>query len=335
MEKKMGLSEDLKKVGETISAGEAKSITLPGLRNEFVHDGETVHYEIKIGKFGPYILTSLKDENGKDLMRSIPPTLFPGSFTDSDASDLVYPPEENNVILFDSYILKKGHYGDYLERISDGVKVTCPKSLKKDLTGLSKEYIEMLFSLPRVLGVDRENNSVTLKLGPYGFYASYNGKNIKVADPMTVTLSDILDGSESRMIKGEYDGKPISLAVGRYGLYIKWGDENIALPKEDRKEGASLTLERLGEIVEEHKKNGETGKKSEREFAPVDGTVPLLINGSYGYYIKWGKENVALSKEDKADPASLTDEKVSSLIAEYKEKPKTKKTFRRRKSTSK
>lgn len=327
----MGLSEDLRKVGETISAGEAKSITLDGLKNEFVHDGETVHYDIKIGKFGPYISTSLKDENGKDLMRSIPPTMFPGAFTDDDAMSLVFPPEEKSEVLFDKYLLKKGHYGEYFERIADGATVSFPKALKKDVSSLTPEYIEMLFSLPKTLGFDRENNSVILKLGPFGFYASYKDKNIKVANPMTVTLSDIIESEESRMIKGEYSGRPLSLASGRYGLYIKWGDENIALGKEDKKDASLLTIERLKEIVDEHEKNASAMKKSEREFSPVDGVVPLLINGSYGYYIKWGRENVSLSKEEKENPALLTDEKVEALIARYKEKPKTKKPFRRKK----
>ena len=63
----------------------------------------------------------------------------------------------------------------------------------------------------------------------------------------------------------------------------------------------------------------------------MDGVKPLLINGRYGYYLKWGKENVALPKEEKENPSLLTDERVNSIIGEYKSKPKTKKTFTRKK----
>ncbi len=321
----MGLSEDLKNVGESISAGEAKSLKLEGLKSEFTHDGEKVTYEIKIGKFGPYIQTSLVDENGKALMRSIPPEMFPGTFSDEDALSLVFPPEEESVILYDRYALKKGRYGDYYERLSDGETVTWPKALKKSAKDASEEYIDMLFSLPKTIGFDKDNNAVTLKLGPYGFYAQYNGKNYKVSDPLTITIDQILEPKDTRLVKGEHNGEPIALQSGRYGLYIKYGSENIPLPSKDKKDSESLTLERLKEIVDAYKNGNDKKIDSEREFSPLDGVVPLLINGNYGYYIKWGKENVALSKEEKENPSSLTDERVKEIIAEYKTKPKTRK----------
>ena len=328
----MGLSEDLRNVGATITTGEAKSLRLEGLRNEFVHDGKKVTYEIKIGKFGPYILSSLKDDNGKDLMRSIPPTMFPGTFTDSDAESLIFPSEEAVKTLYGKYNLKKGRYGDYFERIGDGATVTWPKALKTKAENAGEDYIELLFSLPLTLGCDSDGNPVVLKVGPYGFYAQYNGKNVKVTDPLNVKTEDIVSPHEAGAVKGEFEGKPLSLASGRYGLYIKWGDENIRLSQDDRKNPEGLTLERLKEIVSSRTK--ESGKKTveaEREFTDVEGIKPLLVSGRYGYYIKWGEENVALPSEEKADPSSLTDERVMEIIAEHKTKPKTTRRFVRRK----
>lgn len=325
----MGLSEDLKKVGETITTGEAKSLTLEGLKNEFTHEGQDITYEIKIGKFGPYILSSLKDESGKDVMRSIPPTLFPGTFTDSDAEGLLFPVEDEGVVLFGKYSLKKGRYGDYFERLSDNVKVTCPKALKNPGSA-GEDYIDLLFSLPRTIGCDREGNEAVLKVGPYGFYAQYDGKNIKVTDPFNVNLDEIIGHGDVNMVKGEYNGKPISLESGRYGLYIKYGDENVRIPKEYKKE-SEFTLDKLIEIVSASGEN-KSSVKGEKEFEEIDGVKPLLVNGKYGYYIKWGKENVALSKDEKENVSSLTDERVKELIEEYKAKPHTeKKKFVRRK----
>ena len=328
----MGLSEDLRNVGATITTGEAKSLKLEGLRNEFEHNGEKVTYEIKIGKFGPYILSSLKDENGKDLMRSIPPTMFPGTFTDSDAESILFPSEEETKTLYGKYNLKKGRYGDYFERIGDGATATWPKSLRTKAEDAGEDYIELLFSLPLTIGTDTEGNAAVLKVGPYGFYAQYNGKNIKVKDPLSVKMDDIIAPEEVRSVKGELDGRPISLASGRYGLYIKWGDDNIRIPAEDRKNPESLTLERLKEIALSNGKEGTKKKvEAEKEFEEVDGSKPLLVSGKYGYYIKWGSENVALSAAEKADPSSLTDDRVRELIEEHKSKPKTGKKFVRRK----
>ncbi len=328
----MGLSEDLRNVGATITTGEAKSLKLEGLKNEFEHNGEKVTYEIKIGKFGPYILSSLKDENGKDLMRSIPPTMLPGTFTDSDAESILFPGEEETRTLYGKYNLKKGRYGDYFERIEDGATATWPKALKTKAEDAGEDYIELLFSLPLTIGSDSEGNAAVLKVGPYGFYAQYNGKNIKVKDPFSVKMEDIVSPAEVRSVKGELDGRPLSLASGRYGLYIKWGDENVRIPAGDRKNPESLTLERLKEIVSAGKKEGERKTvDAEREFSEVDGTKPLLVSGKYGYYIKWGSENVALSAAEKTDPSSLTDDRVRALIEEHRSKPKTGKKFVRRK----
>lgn len=326
----MGLSEDLKKVGETITTGEAKSLTLDGLKNEFTHEGEHITYEIKIGKFGPYILSSLKDEKGKDVMRSIPLTLFPGTFTDCDAEALIFPQEDSGVVLYDKYSLKKGRYGDYFERLSDNAKATCPKGIKNPETA-GEEYIDLLFTLPETIGSDRDGNDVVLKVGPYGFYAQYKGKNIKVTDPFNVKLDEIIGHGDVNMVKGEYNGKPISLESGRYGLYIKYGDENVRIPQEYKKE-RDFTLDWLIEIVSSSQNSNKGTVEAEREFGEVDGIKPILVNGRYGYYIKWGNENVALPKEDKDNVSSLTDERVGEIIAEYKSKPKApKKKFVRHK----
>lgn len=318
----MGLSEDLKNVESSIRTGEAKSLKLVGLKNEFMYCGERVTYEIKIGKFGPYILTSLRDENGKDLMKSIPPTFFPGTFSDEDAKEIVFPSESEDELLYGEYLVKKGSYGLYYERVEDKKRVTCPSKVKDNPKSATKEYIDFLFSLPKTIGQDENGEEAILRFGPYGFFATYKGNNIRVKDPLTVTISDIISPSTPFAIKGEKDGKDISLVKGHYGYYIKWGEENIALPSEEKKNVESLTLERIMEIAENHKTKSDIKKESEKEFSKVDDIVPFLINGKYGYYIKWGENNISLSKEDKERPLSLTDERVKVLIEEYKQKPK-------------
>ncbi len=327
----MGLSEDLRKVGETITTGEAKSLTLEGLEYSFIHDGASVTYEIKIGKFGPYVQSSVKDENGKALMRSIPPTLFPGTFTDEDAQNLLFPSEEEGIILYDRFELKKGRYGDYFERLEDKATVTWPKALKGNAIDASVEMIDLLYSLPKTIGFDSEKNSVVLKAGPYGFYAQYNGRNIKVSDPLHVTVDDIIAPKEAQTVKGEFEGKPVSLQSGRYGFYIKWGGENIPLPAAVKKNPEELTLEKLGEIVKAHEKGEAKSADAEKEYCEIDGEKPLLINGRYGYYLKWGRENVALPREEKENISLLSEERVAEIIQEYKSKPKTTKKFTRRK----
>ena len=150
-----GLSNDLLDVKRDVKAGEAKNLALPGLSFSFDHNGEKIKYEIKTGKFGPYILTSLKDEEGKDIMKSIPSDMFPGSFTDSDAEKLLFPDEVHGEELFGKYEVKQGRWGDYIQRLSDNSRVSWPKKLGAPAKA-SEEMIELLFSLPKELGKDEE-----------------------------------------------------------------------------------------------------------------------------------------------------------------------------------
>ena len=322
-----GLSNDLSSVKREVKAGDAKNLSLPGLSFSFVHNGERISYEIKTGKFGPYILSSIKDSEGKDVMRSIPSDMFPGSFTDEDAEKLLFPEEVHGVDLYGEYELKKGRWGDYIERNNDNSRVTWPKKLGDPLKA-GKEMIDLLFSLPKELGKDENGNSVELKIGPYGFYAQYNGRNIKVTSPLTVTLSDIVAPMTEESVKGELDELPIELKKGRYGLYIKWGEKNIPLSPEDKKHPESLTLERISEIAKSYKEKEGKVVDADKEFTLPDGSTAYLVSGRYGAYIKCNGENIALTKEEKENPDTITIESILQHIEEHKDKKPTKKSRR-------
>ena len=319
-----GLSEDMAEVKREIKAVDAKSLSLPGLSYSFLHNGEEVKYEIRIGKFGPYILSSLKDNDGKEVMKSIPPEIFPGSFSDQEAEKILFPEENHGTEIYGEYEIKKGRWGDYLERISDKARVSWPKRAG-DPSKASKEMIDLVFSLPKELGKDGEGNSVELKVGPYGFYASWNGKNVRVSSPLTVTLSDIISPESEKSIKGELDGSPIELKKGRYGYYVKWGGKNIPLPKEDKDNPESLTLERIIEIAKKAQSGEGKAVEAEKEFTLPDESKAYLISGRYGYYLKWNGENVALSPEEKEKPEILDTERILERIEEHKKNKGAKK----------
>lgn len=328
-----GLKASLDRVKATLSASDVKTLNLCGLTYSFNVNNEDVKYSIKTGKFGPYILTSLKEGTpSKDLMRSIPQDIYPGSFTDETAKAIIFPEEKDDTILYGKYALKKGRYGIYFERVADGERVSCPRLYqKKNPEEIEESIIDLLFTLPLSLGFDSDNNEAILKIGPYGYYASYKGENIKVVNPLNVTLESLIQ-PEIKEIKDELDGKPLELKKGKYGYYIKWGDDNIALPYEYKKDTSKLTSEKIKEIALGNNKEEKAAPKAEKEFSGLDNTKAYLINGKYGLYLKWGSENIALSKDIKDNPDSLTDEAVASLIEEYKAKPKaSKKKFYKKK----
>lgn len=320
-----GLSNDILDVKKTVRTGEAKSLQLPGLHYEFPHGEEIVHYEIKTGKFGPYIQADQKEGvNAKDMMRSIPATMYPGTFSDQDAEKLLYPESEPAKILFDKYEVKSGRYGEYLLRVEDQKSVSWPKSLKTKVENASEEMLDLVFSLPKELGADKDGNVAELRIGPYGFYASYNGKNIRILNPLTATFESVVSQEAPSSVKGELDGKPIELKSGKFGPYIKWGTENIPLSAVDKKNPSSLTLERIMEIASTHESKAAAAPAAfDKEFALSDGSKCYLVAGKYGPYLKWGSENVALPKDAKENPAALDDARINAIIEEFKAKPKT------------
>lgn len=313
-----GLEKDLAEVKATTISGEVKNLVLSNLEYHFVQHQSEIQYEIKIGKFGPYLSSDYFDQSlGKTRMASIDEKkFFPGTFTDKDAEEILFPSEEE-IILFDKYQVKNGKFGQYLVRLSDEKSISWPDR-KSDPDKADERYIEMLFSLPKSLGLDDEGNEAVLKLGPYGFYASYMGKNIKVLNPMTVDLRTIVASSSGSALKkfDDYDGKKLEIVNGKYGPYIKWGDENVMIPSQEKKNIDAITQERAEELCLVKKENHPEGK----EIVSSAGEKTVLIEGRYGLYLKWGSENIALSAAEKKNPELITPERIDELIKVHQEK---------------
>lgn len=321
-----GLKMDLSLVKSNTRAGEVKDLSLSGLEHSIVANGSEIKYEIKTGKFGPYISSDYFDaESGKMKMASIDEKkYFPGTFSDEDAKNILFPEAKEDVpLLFGCYQVKSGKFGTYLER-EDGKRATWPSKRQKP-ENADQEYIEMLFELPKTIGTDSEGNEAVLKLGPYGFYAQYKGENVRVADPMKVTMDEIAAPKSGALEEfGDYEGKKIEIVKGRYGAYIKWGDENIALPQDLKKNVSAVTREKAIDLIQNHGKK-DNQNHAEKEFILSNGEVVQLLNGRYGHYLKHGKDNIALPKEDKSNIDGLTPERVEEIVRSYTPSAKTRK----------
>ena len=248
-----GLEKDIAAVRRGVRRSDVKNLQLSGLRYSFIHDGKTVAYSIKTGKFGPYLSSdAVDDATGKEKMASIDQLrYFPGTFTDEDASSILFPESAAPEFAAEGIQIMKGRYGEYFKRVSDGKIVNVQRNRKA--SSYSPELLELLFSLPKTIGKDENGNEVILNAGPYGIYAKYNGKNVKVSDPFNVDVGSIISEKpgEVKVIKEfpQLDGKPLSIIDGRYGAYLKWGDKNCPLSKEEKADPASVSEERAREIA--------------------------------------------------------------------------------------
>ncbi len=161
--------------------------------------------------------------------------------------------------------VKKGPYGWYVQAGDgkDAKRVSLPKSLKNE--DVTFEQATALLSLPRVLGKDDAGEVIEASIGRFGPYvkkgktfqsltASDDVLTIDLARALTLLANGKAKTKDEGVSLGDYKGSPILWIVGKYGPYLKWEKQNIALPKELKGLDTKPTLEQAVELIEEKNK---------------------------------------------------------------------------------
>jgi DNA topoisomerase-1 len=139
------------------------------------------------------------------------------------------------------------------------------------------EEAMFLFTLPRVVGVDKNGDEIKANIGRFGPYLQVKTKyySLKTDDPYTVDLNraqeiikDLDEAKEKSTIKS-FDKEKIQILIGQYGPYIKQGRKNFKIPKGT--EANDLTLEQCLEIIAKDSKSPKAGssKKTAVKKEPV------------------------------------------------------------------
>ena len=213
---------------------------------------------IKLGKFGAFIGCSNYPEckYTKPLVDT----------SDEEAADSQKPKSGEDKVLGElngmKIYLKKGPYGFYLQLGEDATATTeKPKrsALPKNLSPeeITYEQAATLLSLPKQLG-----NGIEVNIGKFGPYIKQGGKSKSLTgndNIFNITLEraeEILKNVAERpagKVIGQHpkDKADITLNVGRYGPYLKWGKNNYALPKALKDK--EPTLEEALQIINEKK----------------------------------------------------------------------------------
>jgi DNA topoisomerase-1 len=141
-------------------------------------------------------------------------------------------------------------------------------------------------------------------------YASLrNGQSIE-----TISIEDALELFKLPKKVGIFEDKDMTVAIGKFGPYIRHNSVFVSLPKGidplDVTEEGAIEL-----ILEKRKKDAEKLIKAFDE----DPTVKIL-NGRWGPYIEFGKQNVKIPKD--RQPLDLTFEECKALAAADEKAPK-------------
>ena len=129
----------------------------------------------------------------------------------------------------------------------------------------------------------------------------------------TITLEEALELFKMPRSLGEYEGHEVTVAIGRFGPYVRHQSAFYSL-KKDVDDPFSIQLERAIELIVEKR---EADKKKVIKVFAEDQDLRVL-NGRWGPYISYKKENYKIPKT--TDPASLTLEECMKLIEGGKSK---------------
>ena len=77
-----------------------------------------------------------------------------------------------------------------------------------------------------------------------------------------------------------------------------------------------MTAERAREIV-----SSDPSKLNvEKEFGDYEGQALNLVNGRYGFYLKWGEKNCPIPSAERGDAKNMTVERARELASAAPEK---------------
>jgi len=187
----------------------------------------------------------------------------------------------------------------------------------------------------RLLGSDPETGkNVYVKIGRFGpmvqigesedeakprFASLKRGQSIE-----TLSLEEALKLFDFPRLIGEYEGAELTVAIGRFGPYVKHKSAFYSLARTD--DPASVDAERAIEIIAEKRK-----KEAERIIRVFEEDPEVqVLNGRYGPYIAIGKNNYRIPKG--TDPGGLSLEECRKIAAAAGDAPKSgsKSRFRRK-----
>ncbi|HEX3256462.1 MAG TPA: topoisomerase C-terminal repeat-containing protein, partial [Gaiellaceae bacterium] len=250
--------------------------------------------------------------------------------------------EMNSFELGDGVVVRVGRYGPFLERADR--RASIPDDLPPD--ELTLELAEKLLaqnSEGRSLGTDPEaGREIVARDGRYGPYVTEvlpddektkprSSSLFKTMSVETVTLEDALRLLSLPRVVGvdPSDGQEIMALNGRYGPYLKKGEDTRSLDSEE--ELFTVGVEEAVAAFARPKTRGRRGASTPplRTLGadPTTKREVTLRSGRYGPYVTDGETNASLRKGD--DPETVTIERAAELLADRRAAPKT--TRRKRK----
>jgi DNA topoisomerase-1 len=171
----------------------------------------------------------------------------------------------------------------------------------------------------RILGVDETGKPIMARMGRYGPMVQIGSQNdeekprfakLKANQSIeTISLDEALELFKLPLTLGEHDELEVSVNIGRFGPYVKWGELYISIPKGE--DLSSVDLLRAVEII--HAKQVEDAPIGFFDEKPI-----TKGKGRFGPFIKWNDLFINIPRAYNFD--ILTQQDCNELIEKKMEK---------------
>ncbi len=232
-------------------------------------------------------------------------------------------------------VVRIGRNAPYLQRGEGGDGNTAPVPADVTFEDLNVDRAVELFE-QRARGDEpigkhpETGESIYVLLGPYGPYVQLGEQTEdKKKKPKRASLPKGLNPAQVDMPTAlkllsiprdlgthPETGAPIVATVGRFGPYIKCGDDSRSLRKDD--DVYTVTRERALELLAMPKAAGRGAKKVIHTLTDTDGKMIQVVEGKWGPYLTDGVKNARMPKD--VEPTALTLEQAKAALAEAPDK---------------
>ena len=192
------------------------------------------------------------------------------------------------------------------------------KPFTKRVEEIEKTVSREEVAMSRDLGIHPESGRpVSVRMGRFGPFVQAGTKDdeekpkfagLRPGQKMdSITLAEALDLFQlPRTLGVTAEGDTVTVAIGRFGPYVKFGAKYVSLKDPD--DPYTVTLERALEAIE-------AKKLADANRIIIDFGVDdiQVLNGRYGPYITDRQRNARIPKE--RDPKSMTLEECRALLA--------------------
>jgi DNA topoisomerase I len=166
----------------------------------------------------------------------------------------------------------------------------------------------------RVLGTDAETGKkVIARMGRYGpmvqiGHAEEEEKprfaKLKANQSIeTISMDEAMDLFKLPLILGEYEGKEVAVSMGRFGPYVRWGEDFVSLPRGE--DPLTVDLDRAIELISDK-------QVADAPIATYEGQPVTKGKGRFGPFIKWNDLFINVPRAYNFD--NLTQKDVEELI---------------------